>query len=332
MSAPTLRVAVTQAEPEWLDLQGTIAKTLKLIEEAAEGGARLIAFPEVWLTGYPGWIWTRPVDPALHTRYILNSLSIVSPEMEKIKAAARENAVCVVLGFSERTETNSLYIAQAIISPQGELVMKRRKLKPTHMERTVFGDGSGPDVNNVVPVNFGSSIGTVKIGTLACWEHTQPLLKYHTYSQGEVIHISMWPPIDPHGGPTSQGLYSMSAEGCLNLSQVYAMEGGTYVLHCTGVCNQKGIDTLNTPGGLLFQAPGGGHSAVIGPDGRRLTEPLGDATKEGIVYADLALGSVVTNRGFLDVVGHYSRPDLLWLGVDRGEKKCVVVKDGVQKI
>jgi nitrilase len=76
---------------------------------------------------------TRPVDPALNTRYILNSLAVESPEMEKIKSAAKEHSICVALGFSERTETNSLYIAQAIISPQGELVMKRRKLKPTHM-------------------------------------------------------------------------------------------------------------------------------------------------------------------------------------------------------
>jgi nitrilase len=76
---------------------------------------------------------TRPVDPALNTRYILNSLMVASPEMEQIKNAAKEHSVCVALGFSERTETNSLYISQAIISPQGELVMKRRKLKPTHM-------------------------------------------------------------------------------------------------------------------------------------------------------------------------------------------------------
>ncbi|KAF2634787.1 hypothetical protein P280DRAFT_438317 [Massarina eburnea CBS 473.64] len=138
---------------------------------------------------------------------------------------------------------------------------------------------------------------------------------------------------DPHDGPSSPNLYSMSADGCLNISQVYAIEGGTYVLHCTSVCNQKGIDTLNTSGGLLFQKPGGGHSVVVGPDGRILSEPLGnsDPTVEGIVYADLDLTHVVANSGFIDVVGHYSRPDLLWLGVDKQDKKCVVVRDAVQK-
>ena len=194
-------------------------------------------------------------------------------------------------------------------------------------ERTVFGDGSGSDLDNVVPIDFGD-LGKIKIGTLACWEHTQPLLKYHTYSQGEVIHISMWPPIDPHGGVESPSHYGLSADGCLNLSQIYAMEGGSYVLHCTGVCNESGIKTLNTPGGLLFQTPGGGHSAVIGPDGRRLTSPLeeGNPSAEGIIYADLDLTAVVTSRALLDVTGHYSRPDLLWLGVDRQQKRCVVAK------
>lgn len=211
--------------------------------------------------------------------------------------------------------------------------MHRRKIKPTHMERTIFGDGSGSDLSNVVGIDFGDDIGVLKVGTLACWEHAQPLLKYHTYSQKEVVHIAMWPPIDPHGGVDSPGLWGMSTEGCQNMSQTYALEGGAYVLHCTGVCTEKGIDTMKTQGALLFQQPGGGHSAAIGPDGRRLTSPLadGDPTAEGIVYADLDLAKVVMSKSFLDVVGHYSRPDLLWLGVDKKNKGCVVPKKEEQE-
>lgn len=138
----------------------------------------------------------------------------------------------------------------------------------------------------------------------------------------------MWPPVDAHGGVDAPGLWSMSAEGCMALSQTHAVEGGAFVLHCTGVCGDEGIKVLKTKGGLLFQEPGGGHSAAFGPDGRRLTAPLGaedgtgkaDPAAEGIVFADLDLERIVTNRGFLDVVGHYSRPDLLWLGVDRKGK------------
>ncbi|KAM5510127.1 hypothetical protein FOXYSP1_10227 [Fusarium oxysporum f. sp. phaseoli] len=297
MTRTNLRVAITQAEPEWFDLAGTVKKTIDLINEAAKGGARLVAFPEA-----------------------------ESEEMAQIKVAAKRNSIAVALGFSERTATHSLYIAQAIISPQGELVMLRRKIKPTHVERAIFGDGSGRDLDNVVELDFGTEIGKVKVGTLACWEHTQPLLKYHTYSQGQVVHISMWPPVEPDVGPDGPGPYSISAEGALNLSQAYAIEGGAYVLHCTAVCNEKGIETMKTSDAMLFSQPGGGHSAAVGPDGRRLTLPLGggDPTVEGIVYADLDLERVVTNRGFLDVVGHYSRPDLLWLGVDKQQKEVIV--------
>ena len=245
-----------------------------------------------------------------------------------LQAAAKEHAIAVVLGFSERSPSHSVYISQAIISPQGQLLAHRRKLKPTHMERTIFGDGSGRDLNNVAEIDFGAEHGKIKVGCLACWEHAQPLLKYHTVSQGETIHVAMWPPIAPSTGVNDPGLWSMSAEGCQNMSQTYAIESAAYVLHTTAVCNQESIEKLKTKEGIVCRQPGGGHSCIIGPDGRRLTEPLGlgDGTgvTEGIVYADLDLGRTVATRGFLDIVGHYSRPDLLWLGVDRRQREVVV--------
>ncbi|UPL01467.1 hypothetical protein LCI18_012401 [Fusarium solani-melongenae] len=327
MTSP-IRVAVTQAEPVYLDLAASVKKACELIAEAAQNGAKLVAFSECWLPGYPAWIWARPVDFELQTRYIYNSLPLESEAMELVKATAKENSIAVALGFSERSPSHSIYISQAIISPQGEVVMYRRKIKPTHMERTLFGDGSGADLNNVVEVDFGAEHGKIKVGCFACWEHTQPLLKYHSISQGEAIHISMWPPIDPSAGVDHPGLWSMTADGSQNLSQTYAIESTTYVLHSTSVCTQKGIETLKTQDGLACRQPGGGHSCVIGPDGRRLTAPLGDGSpdEEGIVYADLDLTKVVATRGFLDIVGHYSRPDLLWLGVDREQKENIIAK------
>ena len=269
----------------------------------------------------------RNVDFELQTRYIYNSLPVQSQAMDIVKAAAKENNIAVVLGFSEQSPSHSVYISQAIISPLGEVLMHRRKVKPTHMERTVFGDGSAADLNNVVEVDFGAEHGKVKVGVFACWEHTQPLLKYHSISQGEQIHISMWPPVEPSTGVNHPGLWSMTADGCRNLSQTYAIESTAYVLHSTSVCSQKGIDVLKTQEGLSCRTPGGGHSCVIGPDGRVLTEPLGAKSDvEGIVYADLDLTQVVATRGFLDIVGHYSRPDLLWLGVDRQQKEVVVAR------
>ena len=142
------------------------------------------------------------------TKYIKGSLSYDSPFMAQICDAARKSKIAVVLGFSEN-DNNSLYIAQCTISSAGEIIMKRRKLKPTHMERTVFGDAGGQSLNNVVEVE-----GVGKVGALACWEHMQPLLKYHTMSLNEEIHVAAWPPIHPHDG--GNGLYSMSSEGTMS--------------------------------------------------------------------------------------------------------------------
>ncbi len=107
--------------------------------------------------------------------------------------------------------------------------------------------------------------------------------------------------------------------GCQSLSQTYAVESAAFVLHCTSVFTQKGIDAMGTTGSALFNAPGGGCSAVYGPDGRRLTEET-EATSEEIVYADLDMDLILAARCFVDACGHYSRPDLLWLGVDDREK------------
>ncbi|KAF7884951.1 hypothetical protein EAF00_010769 [Botryotinia globosa] len=308
------RVAVTQHEPEWFDLQKSVEKTCRIIAEAAENGAQLVTFAEAFIPGYPAWIWTRPVDPILSTTYIKNSLVVDSDEMRNIQDCAAKHGIVVSLGFSEN-DNNSLYIAQAIIDGDGTIVMKRRKLKATHMERTIFGDASGDSLMNVASTRVG------KVGTLACWEHCQPLLKYHTLHQREQIHCSAWPPIVNHtGGPE---LWSMSLEGCQALSQVYAIESQTFVLHTTTVITEKGVDANSSEGGLLMSAPGGGASVIIGPDGRVVSTPLGSTT-EGIVYGDIDLDQALFARSFLDVCGHYSRPDLLWLGCDTRERKLRV--------
>jgi nitrilase len=275
---------------------------------------------------------TRVVDSDLAVKYIKNSLVVDSIEMETIRQYAAQNKIIVSLGFSEN-DGNSLYIAQCTIGSDGQIQMKRRKIKPTHMERTIFGDGSGSSLLNVVPTEIG------KIGALSCWEHIQPLLKYHTISQGEEIHIAAWPPLSPHSGGPS--FWSISAEGetycmvctcsangaigCQNLAQTYAIESQTFVLHCTAVITKHGVDANGTSAGNMMSTPGGGMSAVFGPDGRRLSEPL-EETEQGIIYTDLDMNEIIKCKTFADPVGHYSRPDLLWLGVDAREKMKVYSK------
>ncbi len=111
---------------------------------------------------------------------------------------------------------------------------------------------------------------------------------------------------------------------------MFAVESQTFVLHSTSVQSQKAIDLLGTAGNPLFGTPGGGSSAIFGPDGRKLSKDM-DQTKEGIIYAELDFNAILTNKGFVDCVGHYSRPDLLWLGVDGQEKKHLVVGAERQK-
>ncbi|KAL2684476.1 Carbon-nitrogen hydrolase [[Neocosmospora] mangrovei] len=300
-----VRVAVTQAEPIWLDLAGTVQKTCDLITEAASTGAEIISFPECWLSGYPAWIWDRPVDPELAARYIRNSLVVESAEMERIRECAAANKIIVALGFSE-SRHGSLYISQAIIGADGQILTLRSKIKATHMERTIFGDATAECLDSVVDTPLG------RIGALSCWEHVQPLLKYHTYSQREQIHIAAWPPVFDHDG---KSLWSMSREGTEAIARTYAIESQSFVLHTTAVISESGIDQMNTHNGLVMNSPGGGYSAVFGPDGRKLSTNI-PSDKEGIIYADLDIDDILHSKAFLDVVGHYSRPDLLWLGVD----------------
>ncbi|KAI4942503.1 hypothetical protein J4E91_010101 [Alternaria rosae] len=313
----TVYVAVAQFEPAWLDLQKAVEKTCRLIREAAENGAKLVSFPECWIPGYPAWIWTRPVDFELSTAYMKNSLQVDSIEMRRICQSAADHHIAVVLGFSENYK-GSLYISQAIMNAEGSIEVMRRKVRATHMERTIFGDASGSSLHNVVEL---PDVG--RVGALACWEHTQPLLKYHTYHQRESIHVAAWPPLYEHdGGP---GLYSMSKEGARSLSQVYAMESQSFVLHTTAVMSDAGIATLRTASGLTMNTPGGGSSAIFGPDGRLVADGPPE-TEEGFIYAELQLDDILKAKGFLDVCGHYSRPDLLWLGVDKKEKTHVALE------
>ncbi|KAF5604553.1 aliphatic nitrilase [Fusarium subglutinans] len=251
-----VRVAVTQAEPKWLDLQGSIDKTCALISEAARGGAQLLAFPECWVTGYPAWIWARPGDTHLTSRYIKNCMRTDGPEMAKIQQCAADNDIT------------------AIIDSDGKLLALRRKIKATHMERTIFGDASGDALTSVVDTKVG------RVGALSCWEHIQPLLKYYLYSHREQIHVAAWPPLHPY--KDEKELWSMSREGARALSQTYAIESQAFVLHATAVISEHGISLMNTEGGDVMNTPGGGSSAIFGPDGRILTEDL-PQSEEGIL-------------------------------------------------
>lgn len=299
----TFRAAVVQAEPVWHDLEGGIVKTIALAKEAAKNGAQIIAFPETWIPGYPWWLWLDSVawQSQFVVQYAQNSLELDSPQFERLRDAARELNITLALGFSER-DNGSLFIGQALIDSNGEVLTTRRKLKPTHVERTQFGEGDGSDIR-VVDSDLG------RIGLLCCWEHVQPLTKYAMYGQNEQLHIAAWPSFSIFEGAA----YALGPEVNVAASQQYAVEGQVFVLSPTGIVGEAAQAMFaDTDLKKQFLQLGGGAARIFGPDGRSLAEPL-DPTEEGIIYADLDYGAILAAKNAADPVGHYSRPDVMQL-------------------
>lgn len=303
LSHPKYKVAVVQAAPAWLDLDATVDKTVALIQEAAAGGAKLVAFPETWVPGYPWHIWLGApawaIGRGFVQRYFDNSLAYDSPQAERIRQAARKARINVVLGLSER-DGGSLYIAQWLIAANGETIAQRRKLRPTHSERTVFGEGDGSHLA-VYPV---PELG--RIGALCCWEHLQPLSKYAMYAQNEQVHVAAWPSFslyDPFA-------HALGWEVNNAASKVYAVEGSCFVLAPCAVVSKAMIDELcDTEDKRALLHEGGGHAVIYGPDGSALAAKLPEG-QEGLVYADIDLGAIGVAKNAADPAGHYSRPDV----------------------
>jgi nitrilase len=316
MSEQTYKVAAVQAAPVFMDLAATVDKGIALIEEAARDGARLIAFPECWIPGYPWWVW---LSAAAHNvkyfgPYHENSLVVDSLHFKRLCAAAKANSIFVSMGASER-DHGSLYMAQFLIDDQGFLVKARRKLKPTFVERTVFGEGDGSDLEV-------SSTSIGRIGQLCCWEHLQPLTKYAMFSLHEQIHIGAWPSFSCY--PQA---YSLGPELNTSVSRVYAAEGQCFVIAACAVISKEMVEMLaETPAHDELIIAGGGHTCIFGPDGGALGETL-ESDQEGIVFAEIDLGAIAVAKCFADPVGHYSRPDVTQLLLNRSATPPVQYSD-----
>lgn len=319
MADATFKVAVVQAAPVFLDLSGSVRKAVQLIDEAAAAGARLVAFPEVWIPGYPWWIWlgTPLWGMQFVPRYHANSMRVDGPEMDSIREAARRGRINVLIGYSE-IDGASVYMAQALIGDDGEMQFHRRKLKPTHVERSVFGEGDGSDFR-VVDTSCG------RVGALNCWEHLQPLSKYAMFSMHEQVHVASWPSFTLYRGLA----YALSHQAALAASQVYALEGSCYVLVATAITGGDMIELLcDTPEKRQLLSPetgrpGGGFSMIFGPDGRPLAEHLPE-DEEGLVIAEVNLPMISIAKSAADPTGHYARPDVVRLMINRESRRPVV--------
>jgi len=314
----SIKAAAVQAAPVFMDLEASIDKAAVLIEKAARAGAELVAFPETWLPGFPWFIYLgTPADAlAFFPRYHDNSLAVDSPQMRRLQAIVKRSAVTVVMGFSERA-MGSRYMAQAIIDPKGTLLLARRKLKPTHIERTVFGEGDGSDLV-VVEAPFG------RLGALNCWEHVQPLMKMAMYAQHEEVHVAAWPSLSIYRDIA----YALGPEVNNAASLIYAVEGGCFVLAPCAVISQEMFDLLcDTPekAHLLnprTSKPGGGFTVIYAPDGRALCEPLAE-DQEGILYAQLDPTLITLAKATADPAGHYARADAVRLVINRTKRQVM---------
>ena len=216
-------------------------------------------------------------------------------------------------GISER-DGGSLYLSQVLIGKDGEVESLRRKLKPTHVERSVFGEGYGKDLA-VTETEIG------RVGQLCCWEHIQPLSKYALFSQNEQIHIAGWPAFTLYKG----NAHALGAEVNMAASQVYAVEGQVFVVAATSVIDKAALELFKVGEEVPpFLEEGGGSAMIFAPDGRRLAEYIPE-TEEGLVVAEINFDDITMAKSIADPAGHYAKPEATQLILDRRSVDPVVI-------
>jgi aliphatic nitrilase len=313
-----VRVAAVQAAPAWLDKDKSVDKAVSLIDEAAARGAQLVAFGESWLPGFPYWIWLG--TPAWGSDFFVelhqNSVELGGPEIMAIRRAARRNGVEVVLGATER-DLGSLYCTLFFIGADGSLRGRHRKLKPTHVERSIWGEGDGSDL-----FVLDTPIG--RLGGLNCWEHLQPLTKYSMYAAGEQIHVAAWPGLSIYNDTA----YALGIEANMAASRVYALEGQAYVLAVTNLVDEAVYSRLcDTEERQKLLDTGGGSTTIFAPSGQTLAGPLG-YDQEDLLIADLDLAEIRRAKQAADPAGHYARADATRLVVNRVPRRAIDLRDG----
>ena len=310
-------MALAQLAPVWLDRQATMVKVEEAVKEAAGQGADLVIFGEALLPGYPFWpeltggaVFESDVQKDLFAHYAANAVDIDGGDLDSLCALAAGMGIAIYLGCIERCSARggfSLYACLVYIDTEGQIGSAHRKLMPTYEERLVWspGDGHGLRVHE---------LGEFRVGGLNCWENWMPLPRAALYGQGENLHVAVWP-----GSLRNTG----------DITRFIAKESRSFVVSVSGLMHADMIPESVPHANLIREAASGwltdGGSCVAGPDGQWVLEP--QVGEEGLWYAELDITAVARERQNFDPAGHYSRPDVTRLKVNRKRQKTTFFKD-----
>lgn len=312
-----LSLALAQISPVWLDKKGTIAKIKDTIRLAAEGNAELLIFGEGFLPGYPFWLaytdgasWNLKINKEIHAHYMHNAIQVEKGELDGICDLAREHELAIYLGIIERAPDrggHSLYCSLVYINNKGEIKSVHRKLQPTYDERLTWapGDGHGLKTHNLKQFT---------VGGLNCWENWMPLVRAAMYGLGENLHIAVWPG---------------SEYNTRDITRFIARESRSFVVSVSSLMHKKDLpNNLPHVELLLKKTPeilANGGSCIAGPDGEWILEPV--VGKEGLIFQTLDFNRVYEERQNFDPAGHYSRPDITKLVVNRQRQSTIDLED-----
>jgi nitrilase len=304
VDAPFL-VAAAQVSPVYVDRAATVAKACAIIRDAAARGAKLVVFPEAFVPCYPFWVWhvaagdTRTLRE-LYTELLDNAVAVPGETTDALCAAARESAIAVAIGINEINTEGSgttLYNSMLYIGADGAIAGTHRKLIPTAGERLVHAQGDGSTLETF-------DLGFGKVGGLICWENYMPLARFAMYAAGVEIYTA---PTWDRGEPWISTLRHI------------AKEGRCYVIGCCSAVRRDEVPERLRFSDAEWINPG--DSAIVNPDGKFVVEPVHE--RQEIVYAEIEPSLLRGPRYQLDVAGHYGRPDVFQLTVDRGKRPII---------
>jgi len=312
------KAATVQTAPVFLNVEKTIAKAIAFIKEAADNGAQLIAFPEVFVAGYPYWNWIMtPVQGSKwYEQLYKNSVAVGDESMLPLFQAAKDHNMHIVIGINERGDSyGEIYNTNLIIDNHGNLIGKHRKLVPTWAEKLTWTSGDGSSLKV-----YDTEVGP--LGTLACGENTNTLARFTLLSQGELVHIANYISL-----PVAPPDYDM-AEAIKIRAAAHSFEGKLFTIVSCSTISQEIKDALreDVPNvDELLSRKSSAFSGFIGPNGAVIGTPLID--DEGIVYADIDLEKCIQPKQMHDILGHYNRFDIFDLRVNTAPTRKITFVD-----